>query len=208
MKRCLVFWAFIWLSGCSEETLQREIEFGPIQGVNASYSTLSWLGIPYTAPPVGNLRWRAPIDPEPWALLGTKAFGKPCPQVGRLEFMMELSTIGKVIGDEDCLTLNVWRPDTQEKHLPVYFYIHGGRNMMSAASQPGLGGARLASRGNMIVVTVDYRLGQLGWFYNENLTVGDVLDRSGNYGILDLIKALDWVQRNIDEFGGIPIELL
>jgi para-nitrobenzyl esterase len=112
----------------------------------------------------------------------------------------------QVEGDEDCLYLNIWRPQSEETGLPVYFWIHGGGNSLGTASDDQFyPGDILASKSNMVVVTINYRIGLLGWFTHPALRKGEsVLDDSGNYGTLDIIKALEWVKDNIDDFGGDP----
>ena len=111
---------------------------------------------------------------------------------------------GQINGSEDCLYLNIWRPATQQHNLPVYVYIHGGSNLTGSASDDLYYGARFASNANMVVVTINYRLGLLGWFMDESLDDGDPLNSSGNYGLLDIIQALKWIKGNIKDFGGNP----
>ena len=102
------------------------------------------------------------------------------------------------------LYLNIWRPQSQEANLPVYFWIHGGGNTVGTASSDEFNGANMAFRSNMVIVTINYRLGPLGWFTHPALRTGDAQDDSGNYGNLDFIKALEWVKDNISAFGGDP----
>jgi para-nitrobenzyl esterase len=157
------------------------------------YETWSWKGIPFAQPPE---RWKAPQPPQNWGALIADAFGPQCSQY---------SGPVNVIGEEDCLYLNVWRPRTQERNLPVYFYIHGGGNSIGSGSDSTNLGNKLAPRANMVVVTFNYRLGPLGWFVlPEGLGSGNPLDDSGNYGTLDIIQALLWVRANIAAFGGNP----
>jgi para-nitrobenzyl esterase len=179
-----------------------------IEETKDGYETWSWEGIPFAQPPE---RWKAPQPPENWGTLNADTFGSKCPQYDGL---------GDFSGDEDCLYLNVWRPRTQERNLPVYFYIHGGGNSTGTGSNPMTLGNKLAARGNMVVVTANYRLGPLGWFVlpeslqdedsldnSDNYQShhhGDHLDDSGNYGTLDIIQALRWVRANIAAFGGNP----
>ena len=156
------------------------------------YETWSWKGIPFAQPPE---RWKAPQPPANWGALIANTFGSMCPQYAGQTF----------IGSEDCLYLNVWRPRTQERNLPVYFWIHGGGNSAGSGSDPWYHGNKLAPRANMVVVTINYRLGPLGWFVlPQGLQDGDPLDDSGNYGTLDIIQALRWVRVNIAAFGGNP----
>jgi para-nitrobenzyl esterase len=169
------------------------------------YYTWSWKGIPFAQPPEGNLRWKAPRPPEYWGILHADTFGSICPQY---------DASGNFSGSEDCLYLNVWRPRTHERNLPVYFFIHGGGNSIGSGSDPMYQGSRLAPRGNMVVVTTNYRLGPLGWFvlpenfqdsnHHKRFHDGNPLDDSGNYGTLDIIQALRWVRENIEAFGGDP----
>ena len=173
--------------------------YGVVKGRVFNQDILVWKGIPYAKPPIGELRWKAPRDPDPWT--GTRDAG----DFGSEATQYDLS--GSVKGSEDCLYLNIWRPQSDEKNLPVYFWIHGGGNSMGAASEEGYDGVNLAGKCNMVVVTVNYRLGPLGWFTCDALRSdepGAELDNSGNYGTLDLIKALTWVKDNIAAFGGDP----
>jgi len=175
---------------------------GQVEGFQDSNNTWVWKAIPYTQPPVGDLRWQAPQDPTPWTeTLHETEFCNKCPQgtsainPGPSESVIQ--------GDEDCLYLNIWRPQTDAKGLPVYFWIHGGSNIQGSAD-PYIG-ATIASRSNMVVVTINYRLGLLGWFTHPALReTQDAVSGSGNYGTLDIIKALDWVRNNIEAFGGNP----
>jgi para-nitrobenzyl esterase len=190
---------------CDAHELGVEIAtlYGKISGTEDENNTWSWKGIPFAKPPVGNLRWKAPQDPEPWeGVKDTMAFASPCVQY-------DGSTTGpqNVIGSEDCLYLNIWRPRTQECNLPVYFWIHGGGNSIgSAVPYPG---QSIAGNGNMVVVTIQYRLGPFGWFTHPGLRKGlSLLDDSGNYGTLDIIKALNWVKKNIAAFGGNPYNVM
>jgi len=126
-------------------------------------------------------------------------FGPNCPQLK--------SDTGEIVGDEDCLTLNVWAPDGVT-HAPVMFFIHGGGNTIGAASDPMYDGADLEKRTGSIVVTVEYRLGALGFFAHAGLNAESADGVSGNYGILDQIAALQWVKTNITSFGGDPAHVL
>jgi para-nitrobenzyl esterase len=183
-----------WTGGVKVRTL-----YGKVEGKVDGEDTLAWKGIPYAKPPVGDLRWKAPRDPDPWkGTLEADDFGSECTQYG---------ITGLIKGSEDCLYLNVWRPQSDEDNLPVYFWIHGGGNSMGAASEKGYDGANLAGKWDTVVVTVNYRLGPLGWFTCEALRSDEPavgLDNSGNYGTLDLIQALTWVKDNIAAFGGDP----
>ena len=174
------------------------LDSGPIEGQASSRATAwEYLGVPFAAPPVGELRWRAPQPPVTWSeTRPANALADFCPQF--LYFTNEFA------GSEDCLYLNVFRPQTQERDLPVFVWIHGGGNNNGDTGQetPAYDGARLAERGNLVVVTVQYRLGALGWLYHPSLAGENARDASGNYGTLDLVRALEWVQANAAAFGG------
>ena len=184
--------------------LIRKTLSGDVEGKNAGENTWTWQGIPFAKPPVGDLRWKAPLDPEKWTgVRKTQEYCSICVQYSNVT--PEGSNKPLLKGNEDCLFLNVWRPATGEKSLPVFFYIHGGGNIMGGANMSFQDGARFASRNNMVVVSINYRLGILGWFAHPAMREGiNKLDDSGNYGTLDQIKALEWVRDNIEQFGGNP----
>jgi para-nitrobenzyl esterase len=170
-----------------------------------------WRGIPYAAPPVGEQRWRAPLAAPPWE--GTRealAFSAHCPQLASVFGGVE-GEPGSPSGSEDCLYLNVYAPRFEASEvpsgagrLPVMFWIHGGGNVIGLADF--YDGGNLAAREQVIVVTVNYRLGPLGWFRHAALrdTDASAEGRSGNFGTLDLVRALEWVRENIAGFGGDP----
>lgn len=164
----------------------------------------AWLGIPYAKPPVGELRWKAPKNPEPWGEQDATAFCDYCVQYGNtITETGRDSFHGKVVGKEDCLYMNIWRPKT-DKILPVYVFIHGGANILGRSDLSIYDGANFATETDMIFVSFNYRLGHLGWFSHPSLKTGDPLDDSGNYGTLDIIKALEFIRENIAAFGGDP----
>ena len=173
---------------------------GPLRGVEDAHETWAWRGIPFAAPPVGELRWKAPRPVEPWSEpRDASRFGALAMQAVRREDRHRLS--------EDCIYLNVWRPRTQERGLPVYFWIHGGGNTVAMPAPARTPGCVVAGRSNVVFVSIHYRLGELGWFAHPCLRTGkpgDALDDSGNYGLLDVIAARRWVQDNIEAFGGDP----
>lgn len=193
----------------------RATEYGWIDGtVDAGTKTLSWKGIPYAKPPVGELRWRAPADPDKWSsVLSTKAFGNACSQYGRIygpgannKYDETIgTTLNTAVGNEDCLYLNIWRPANNGKKLPVIVFFHGGSNVSGYTADPMYEGANLAQRTNSVVVTVNFRLGILGFLNLPQLKAGaDVDTQSGNFAILDSIKSLEFLNRNIENFGGDP----
>jgi para-nitrobenzyl esterase len=173
---------------------------GPLRGCDDAQETWVWRGIPFAKPPVGELRWKAPRAVEPWGEpRDATRFGRLAPQAMARDDRDRTS--------EDCLYLNVWRPRTRETGLPVYFWIHGGGNTVAMPTPAQTPGCSVARRSNMVVVSIHYRLGELGWFAHPCLRSGkreDALDDSGNYGTLDIIAALRWVQENIEAFGGDP----
>jgi para-nitrobenzyl esterase len=193
----------------SEATLKnplvRQTAYGLVEGIEYDASTYAWLGIPYAKPPVGELRWRAPKNPDPWeGIKPANGFCSACPQYGGLMGFMDPDAFGKPVGSEDCLYLNIWRPKTEERGLPVLFWIHGGGNYAGQADMTMYYGAHFAAGGNMLFVSINYRLGPLGWFTHPALRGSDPIDGSGNYGTLDIINALQWVHANIVAFGGDP----
>jgi para-nitrobenzyl esterase len=176
-------------------------ESGAISGVLANGLRV-YKGIPFAAPPVGDLRWRPPVHAAPWT--GTRkadAFAPACMQVG---VSMPGETTPAV--SEDCLHLNIWTPaeaKTAPEHLPVIVWIYGGGYINGSASMPLYWGDRLAQKG-VVVVTISYRLGPLGFLALPELTRESPHHSSGNYGLMDQIAALEWIQRNIAAFGGDP----
>lgn len=176
------------------------IDTGQLQGT-VSAGVESWKGIPFAAPPTGPLRWRAPQPASPWpGIRQAAAYGNDCMQV---PFPSDAAPLGAQPA-EDCLYLNVWRPAAARQGLPVVVWIHGGGFVNGGASPASYSGAELARQG-VVVVSFNYRLGRFGTFAHPQLTAehadGNLL---GNYGTMDQIAALQWVQRNIAAFGGDP----
>jgi para-nitrobenzyl esterase len=170
--------------------------YGKIAGKEEG-GVLTFQGIPFAAPPIGDRRWLPPQPPQPWSdTLPTVAFSasamqNPLPsQIGEL--------IGIATGEisEDCLYLNVWTPAIDSKSRPVMVWIHGGGNTVGSASQPRFNGAHLAREGDVVIVTVNYRLGAFGFLHLPELGA------SGNEALLDQVAALQWVRQEIEQFGG------
>lgn len=177
---------------------------GEIQGSMVGTS-LQFAGIPYAKPPVGDLRWRSPVKPDPWTgVRDATMFGKHCAQLASATLGYQLST------DEDCLYLNVWTPLPMPRNAPVMVWIHGGGNVNGAANDPvpflntGLfySGEFLAENRGVVVVSLNYRLGLFGFFAHPDLVTED--GHSGNQGLQDQQLAMQWVHDNIASFGGDP----
>jgi para-nitrobenzyl esterase len=178
-------------------------ESGVISGVSEGGLSV-YKGVPFAAPPIGDLRWRSPKPVTPWT--GTRkadAFASACMQVG---VSMPGETPPAV--SEDCLYLNIWTPakamtTPAHERLPVIVWIYGGGYINGSASMPLYWGDRLAHK-DVIVVTIAYRLGPLGFLAHPELSRESPHHSSGNYGLMDQIAALEWIQRNIAAFGGNP----
>jgi len=160
-------------------------------------------GIPFAAPPVGARRWTAPERPARWqGTRDARKFGGVAPQNSMANGALAAMVVG---GEqtEDCLYLNVWTPRCDTARRPVMVWIHGGAFAIGSGSQPLYDGSVLARRGDLVVVTVNYRLGPLGFIRLCDLTGGKI-PATGNEGMLDQVAALQWVRDNIAEFGGDP----
>ena len=170
--------------------------------------------IPFAAPPVGGLRWREPQPVKPWrGVRDATRYSAACVQnpIGTGVFLGPLARrygvsfpTPKWDLSEDCLYLNIWTPEwPMQEPRAVMFWLHGGSNRLGSGNEPGYDGAELAKRG-VVVVTINYRLGPLGFFAHPELTRESPHRSSGNYGLLDQIAALRWVRDNIAMFGGDP----
>jgi para-nitrobenzyl esterase len=181
------------------------VESGPIRGarVGEEGKVRAFKGIPFAAAPVGNLRWKPPQPPATWQeVRDCTRFGPVCPQLPYPS--------GSVYAQppqpqsEDCLFLNIWTAaERADEKRPVMVWIHGGALTRGSGSLGVYDGTSLARKG-VVLVTINYRLGPLGYFAHPALSREDAHGSSGNYGVLDQIAALAWVQRNIEAFGGDP----
>lgn len=164
----------------------------------------SFKGVRYAAPPVGPLRWRPPVTPPAWT--GPRDAG----EVGAICIQPPANGdpgVGPLPMSEDCLTLNVWAPEQRSEPLPVMVWIHGGGYINGSGTAALYDGTRLAGRG-VLVVTINYRLGRLGFFDHPALAAErEAGEAGGNYGVMDMIAALEWVRDNIEAFGGDPAQV-
>jgi para-nitrobenzyl esterase len=183
---------------------------GAISGVaTGDGAVVSFKGVPYAAPPIGDLRWRAPRPVKSWkGTLKADHFGASCIQGPNNEFLpwtKEFMYVTPV--SEDCLFLNIWTPRTAAAaKLPVLVFIHGGAFTSGSGDVPVYDGEALARTG-MVIVTLNYRLGLLGFLAHPALTAESPHHSSGNYGLLDQIAALEWLKQNIRVFGGDPTRI-
>jgi len=177
----------------SPDLTRLETESGNVRGIAAN-GVISFKGIPFAAPPVGALRWRMPQPVKPWqGTLSADKFGPAC---------MQADDVPK---SEDCLTLNVWRPaEASAAPLPVMEWIYGGALVHGRTS---LYPADALARQGVVVVSMNYRMGRLGFFAHPALATEAPDDVRGNYGYMDQHAALQWVQRNIASFGGDPAQV-
>lgn len=198
-----------------------ETQYGAVQGVVTEDGAVEiYAGIPYAKPPVGELRWKAPQDPEKWE--GVRRADMFAPMSMQPTHLPIYDSLAQIIGyhdykisfkdnyippvSEDSLYVNVWKPATSETKLPVVVYVHGGSLQTGQPWYQDYSGEGLAREG-VIVVNMGYRLGVFGYYADEELIAESADDTTGNYGLLDQIKALKWVNDNIKAFGGDPTNI-
>lgn len=175
-----------------------ETAHGRLEGIEQDDLDV-FLGIPFAKPPVGELRWLAPQTPEPWTgVREAKQFGNCAIQSTIPGAVGELIGIATGETSEDCLYLNVWTPGCDQRKRPVMVWIHGGGNTVGSGSQPRVNGSHLSATGDLVVVTLNYRLGALGFLHAPELGA------TGNEALLDQVAGLRWVKQNIEAFGGDP----
>lgn len=199
------------LFSCNNSNPVLTIEGGKVIGVETpTKGIIAYKGIPFAAPPVGELRWKEPQPVIPWdSIKVADKFGAAAEQVTwdpQSFYGKEWRASGSVPFSEDCLYLNIWTPAAgqTDKKLPVAMWIHGGGYREGFAFEPEMdGGEDWASRG-VILVTVTYRLGILGFFSHPLLSAESPHGVSGNYGLFDQVAALKWIHNNIEQFGGDP----
>ncbi|HSD57743.1 MAG TPA: carboxylesterase/lipase family protein [Methanotrichaceae archaeon] len=170
--------------------------YGRVAGIREADGLILFQGMPYALAPKGTLRFRPPQELMPWeGILPAFRFGPVCPQIPAA-----FAPSSFYPQDEDCLSLNVWTPGIDDKRRPVLVFIHGGAFINGSSAESAYDGSTLSRRGDMVVVTANYRLGALGFLYLEDMD--SEFAESGNLGLLDQIAALKWVQKSIDRFGG------
>ncbi|HKP85686.1 MAG TPA: carboxylesterase family protein [Blastocatellia bacterium] len=202
-KLTLLAAAFLFAISASAFTADGtlRVEGGLISGT-VSDGVRSYKGIPFAAPPVGELRWKAPQPVVAWqGVRQCDAFGPVCPQAPYPQTSMYYAPPQKQ--SEDCLYLNVWTGAKAGEKLPVMVWIHGGALTRGSGSSRVYDGTALAKKG-VVLVTINYRLGPFGYLAHTELTAESPHRSSGNYGVLDQIAALKWVRQNISAFGGDP----
>jgi len=198
MRNLFVLTLAAFLSACGNEPVINEIKDGSMQGY-VEEGVEHYLGIPYAQSPEGELRWRAPRPVQGWeGVLAVQETPSPCPQF--------IPMSGSMQGSEDCLYLNVWTPaEKPAEPMPVMVWIHGGGFTAGQGAYTASEGAGLAGMQDVVVVSMNYRLGVFGFLAHEALGSEDAgHPGSGNYGIEDQTEALRWVQKNISRFGGDP----
>ena len=185
---------------CAPAPTEVHVESGVLQGADEN-GVLAFKGFPFAAPPVGELRWRAPQPAAPWTGVRAAAqYGHDCMQT---PFPGDAAPLGTPPA-EDCLVMNVWRPvEASDRKLPVMVWIHGGGFVNGGSSPAVYSGAQFARQG-VVFVSFNYRLGRFGFFGHPALTREHPEEPKGNYGYMDQIAALKWVKRNIAAFGGDP----
>lgn len=213
-------------SGCSSSSHSVSTTVSTSKGLVAGIQendSIAFKGIPYAAPPIGAARWKPPQPAQPWdGIVNTTSFKPPCsqPEVAASENVSVAPV--NAIGSEDCLYLNVWTPNlaADSEQRPVMFFIHGGANLFGSTTDSTdfilnstggnvlYDGSRLAANGDVVVVTLNYRLGAMGFLAHPGMLADSETGSVGNYGILDQIAALEWVQRNISAFGGDPSRVM
>ena len=198
--RCLLVWAAAANCFAQQQGPLVNSPAGKMEGTMQGRLKV-FRGIPYALPPVGAARWTPPGPMPPWAGVRKAIdFGPACFQPSTK--LSNIYSADPMPMSEDCLTLNIWAP-RDARQAPVFFWIHGGALAGGSGREALYNGARLAAQG-IVVVSINYRLGVLGWLAHPELSKESPVGVSGNYGLLDQVEALRWVRRNIREFGGDP----
>jgi para-nitrobenzyl esterase len=196
IRTCLILLITVLYScpGIAQQPAPVMVEEGLLQGSFEAGLTV-YKGVPFAAPPIGDLRWRAPLPATKWEGIRQATQFAPCPMQGGNP------PSGK---SEDCLYLNIWTPTKSvDESIPVFVWIYGGGFSFGCASEPLYYGEKLANKG-VVFVSITYRVAQLGFLSHPELSAESPNHVSGNYGLLDMIAALQWIQKNIAAFGGNP----
>jgi para-nitrobenzyl esterase len=212
--RAQILWACLtamWLGAAHAQIVEApipgdpiSIDTGKVSGKLLSSGVRAYFGVPFAAPPVGELRWREPQPREPWnGIYNADRFAPECIQILRPHNINHY--FGEEATSEDCLYLNIWAPPAAVKgdKVPVILWLYGGGLSIGSASMPNYGGENLAKKG-VVYITAGYRIGALGFMAHPELTASSPHHASGNYGHFDQIAALQWIRRNIERFGGDP----
>lgn len=174
--------------------------YGILEGVRTEKGGEAYLGIPYAKPPVGELRWKPPVEPDPSEdVIECKALGPSAMQ--KFDPVMAASQREQ---SEDCLTLNVWVRDSTSRGLPVMVYLHGGAYVEGGSSDPLYDGTNFTARNDVVMVTVNYRVNLFGFMNFSEVPGGEEYRESGYLGLMDQVAALQWVRTCIEAFGGDP----
>ena len=194
------------LGGPTGQGMIVETRYGKVEGTSND-GVCAFKGVQFAAPPVGDRRWHAPEPPKPWPGVrdatqwGKQAWQPSVENAGMLSFVFNIRNAA--YRDEDCLQLNVFTPGADAAKRPVLVWIHGGGFQGGTGGTPVYDGSNLARRGDVVVVTINYRVGALGWLNLNELTDGRI-PATGNEGLLDQVEALRWIRDNITAFGGDP----
>ena len=200
MKKALLTFATLLCSLSIMAQTQVKTAEGILEGKDLSGITV-FKGVPFAAPPVGNLRWKAPQPVEKWEGVRKATEYGPNPMQ---EALFGDMNFGTKVNSEDCLYLNIWTPaKTMKEHLPVLIYFNGGGLMAGSGSEARYAGDAMARKG-IISITANYREGIFGFFAHPQLSKETSYKGSGNYGFLDQVAAIQWVKDNIEAFGGDP----
>ena len=200
MKKTILSLATLLLSMSMMAQTQVKTAEGILEGKDLSGITI-FKGVPFAAPPVGNLRWKAPQPVQKWEGVRKATEYGPNPMQ---EALFGDMNFGTKVNSEDCLYINIWTPaKTMKEHLPVLIYFNGGGLMAGSGSEPRYAGDAMARKG-IISITANYREGIFGFFAHPQLSKETSYKGSGNYGFMDQVAAIQWVKDNIEAFGGDP----
>ncbi|MBL8269505.1 carboxylesterase/lipase family protein [Steroidobacter sp.] len=209
--KALVATTALWMSNAQAQIVETPIpgdpvtiDTGKVSGKVLQSGVRAYFGVPFAAPPTGDLRWREPQQREAWkGVYNADRFAPECIQILRPHNINHY--FGEEATSEDCLYLNIWAPAklAEGEQAPVILWLYGGGLSIGSASMPNYGGEGLAQKG-VIYITAGYRVGAFGFLAHPELTATSPHRASGNYGHLDQVAALQWIQRNIARFGGDP----